>query len=148
MKRSADDTLEWRKAPQNRDRLSTSLKNIHIHKNSSKQRQETCQVYCRATNRNCKLNKHMSSFGMTENAMCRICETEEQTLQDILCQCEGLDRMRVQSIGELYPDTATYMKTFLIHYSFLPPPHQSYTGSSPTEIHNRPRSRSGKRTAI
>lgn len=44
----------------------------------------------------CCLNKHMSNFGLRESDMCRFCQTEEETLQHILCEWEGLGRLRLQ----------------------------------------------------
>lgn len=44
-------------------------------------------------------------------AICRFCQTAEETLQRILCQCSRLTRLRLGCIGELYSDTARNMKT-------------------------------------
>lgn len=51
-----------------------------------------------------RVNKHMNNLGLTENVMCKICQTEEVTSQHILRQYKGLARLRLESIDEPYLD--------------------------------------------
>lgn len=39
------------------------------------------------------------------NIMCKFCQTEEVTLRHTLYQCERLAKLRLECIGEPYPDT-------------------------------------------
>ena len=58
----------------------------------------------------CRLNKHMSTIGLTDEALCRICRTEEETSIHVLCQCEGLARLRFSQVGLEYPSAESYTK--------------------------------------
>lgn len=57
-----------------------------------------------------KQYKHTSKLGLTENAMCRIGQTTENTSQHILCLCKELVRVRLESIGAPQSDTVSHLK--------------------------------------
>lgn len=52
----------------------------------------------------------MSNLGLTKKVMCRFCKTEEEASKHILLQYQRLARLRLECLGELYPDTRRYMK--------------------------------------
>ncbi|KAJ8916729.1 hypothetical protein NQ315_013933 [Exocentrus adspersus] len=56
----------------------------------------------------CRLNKHMSLMGLAEEATCRFCSEEEETAVHVLCQCEGLARLRFLILGEENPSASSY----------------------------------------
>ena len=56
----------------------------------------------------CRLNKHMSTIGLTEELLCRFCQEEEETAVHILCHCEGLSRLRFLTLGEEKPGAQRY----------------------------------------
>ncbi|KAJ8911734.1 hypothetical protein NQ315_003634, partial [Exocentrus adspersus] len=58
----------------------------------------------------CRLNKHMSLMGLAEEATCRFCSEEEETAVHVLCQCEGLARLRFLILGEENPSASSYTK--------------------------------------
>ncbi|KAJ8911871.1 hypothetical protein NQ315_012537 [Exocentrus adspersus] len=58
--------------------------------------------------RHCRLNKHMSLMGLAEEATCRFCSEEEETAVHVLCQCEGLARLRFLILGEENPSASSY----------------------------------------
>ncbi|KAJ8914517.1 hypothetical protein NQ315_002790 [Exocentrus adspersus] len=58
--------------------------------------------------RQVKLNKHMSLMGLAEEATCRFCSEEEETAVHVLCQCEGLARLRFLILGEENPSARSY----------------------------------------
>ncbi|CAG9823164.1 unnamed protein product [Phaedon cochleariae] len=53
----------------------------------------------------CRLNKHMSTIGLTEELLCRFCQEKEETAVHILCHCEGLSRLRFLTLSEEKPGT-------------------------------------------
>ncbi|KAJ8911477.1 hypothetical protein NQ315_010848 [Exocentrus adspersus] len=58
----------------------------------------------------CRLNKHMSLMVLAEEATCRFCSEEEETAVHVLCQCEGLARLRFLILGEENPSASSYTK--------------------------------------
>ncbi|XP_074042654.1 uncharacterized protein [Leptinotarsa decemlineata] len=57
-----------------------------------------------------RVRKHMSNMGTTESAQCRLCQEEEETALQVLCECEAIARLRHASCGEEKPEAASYMK--------------------------------------
>lgn len=58
----------------------------------------------------CSLKKYMSKLDLRNNAMCRNCQTKEETSQYILCQDERLAKLRLECIDKLYPNPAKARK--------------------------------------
>ncbi|KAJ8921211.1 hypothetical protein NQ315_013683 [Exocentrus adspersus] len=53
-------------------------------------------------------DKHMSLMGLAEEATCRFCSEEEETAVHVLCQCEGLAKLRFLILGEENPSASSY----------------------------------------
>lgn len=56
----------------------------------------------------CRLNKHMSTIGLADQATCRFCRSEDETAIHILCHCDALARTRFQQMGYENPEAESY----------------------------------------
>lgn len=57
----------------------------------------------------CRLRRHMSILGLTDEPLCRLCQIEEETPFHVLTECSALARKRFQLLGNDYPDAKSYM---------------------------------------
>ena len=58
----------------------------------------------------CKLNRHLKLMGLTDEAMCRFCQSEEETSEHILCRCDSLANVWFPVIGNDRPLPGSYME--------------------------------------
>ncbi|KAK9499414.1 hypothetical protein O3M35_002456 [Rhynocoris fuscipes] len=58
----------------------------------------------------CRLNKHMYNMRLADDDLCRFCLEEEETAVHVLCQCEGLARLRLRIMGDPYPSPCSFME--------------------------------------
>ncbi|KAK9501976.1 hypothetical protein O3M35_012594 [Rhynocoris fuscipes] len=56
------------------------------------------------------LNNHMHNRLLADDDLCRFCLEEEETTVHVLCQCEGLARLRLRIMGEPYPSPCSFME--------------------------------------
>lgn len=57
------------------------------------------RILIRALTGHCKLNKHLSRMGLSENPYCRFCADDEETPLHILCECDALVNTRSRVLG-------------------------------------------------
>lgn len=47
----------------------------------------------------CNLKKHLHLIGISPDDLCRMCHEDEESMEHVLCHCEGLARTRLHHLG-------------------------------------------------
>lgn len=64
---------------------------------------ETLSLYLSIITGHCGLKQHLHRMGATEDATCRGCEYEEESMEHVLCRCPRLEHLRGSILGESWP---------------------------------------------
>ncbi|KAJ8919400.1 hypothetical protein NQ315_016493 [Exocentrus adspersus] len=99
----------WRKLPQQRQaKMFIKGRSARLTDDLLGQNRKAIRIIVGLLTGHCRLNKHMSLMGLAEEATCRFCSEEEETAVHVLCQCEGLARLRFLILGEENPSASSY----------------------------------------
>ncbi|KAJ8919261.1 hypothetical protein NQ315_003844 [Exocentrus adspersus] len=101
----------WRNLPQQRQaKMFIKERSARLTDDLLGQNRKAIRIIVGLLTEHCRLNKHMSLMGLAEEATCRFCSEEEETAVHVLCQCEGLARLRFLILGEENPSASSYTK--------------------------------------
>ncbi|KAJ8914040.1 hypothetical protein NQ315_017559 [Exocentrus adspersus] len=85
----------WRKLPQQRQaKMFIKERSASLTDDLLGQNRKAIRIIVGLLTGHCRFNKHMSLMGLAEEATCRFCSEEEETAVHVMCQCEGLARLK------------------------------------------------------